>query len=368
MAILRFARSASSFFFCSFLALFVALSFQQDVWSDKSGGEILIDLGQELALEELVPEGHTALRGHITSTSGQIAMASVLSMAGTCWIEGANGESPERILLVDGGYIPAEVKNGYKVRTGADGAIKLKFIDAGTGGSTPDRSTLTIHADSEVLLDRTLLSPKRSQLEARSTGRRIKIIVGWIDSFIDPNEKSIQTDFETPFGVAAVKGTRPSISVQRNGSVSITLKSGALFLEGSFSGGTLGKTVVNLSAGQDLTMLADNDQALFSVSDRSKGQIQIISNYLDTILTAGNDLALIATGNGEAMLISNTGKYTVKLPNGKTIDVNPGDAITIKLSPKTKTYVVSKDADIKKIWKRKIKQADENREASPRRK
>ena len=99
--------------------------------------------------------------------------------------------------VVGGSVFPGDV-----VHTGA-GTATMLFTD-GTQVELKEKTTLTVR-------EQTLVAVGGKKPE-KPIGRKIKVLAGNIWTNVIPNPQ-IATEFETPSGVAAVKGTTLTISV-----------------------------------------------------------------------------------------------------------------------------------------------------------
>ena len=109
----------------------------------------------------------------------------------------------------------------------------------------PDDSTLTLKPKSEIqILEKSL--PKATP-DGKTIGRRIRLLVGDMVTQVVPN-KNVQTDFETPSGTAAVRGTGVMLSVNPvTGAATLTVTEGTVqFFNAA------GQVQLTLTAGQSV--------------------------------------------------------------------------------------------------------------------
>lgn len=136
---------------------------------------------------------------------GQDRLAQLSKASGEVKITRADGSVEEAKQVgprVRGGSVFA----GDVIATGADGSTTVAFSD----GTLVDLAASTSITVEEKDLSALVASGKSD----RPIGRTIKVLAGDIFSEIADNP-SVATEFETPSGVAAVKGTKLSISVGR---------------------------------------------------------------------------------------------------------------------------------------------------------
>lgn len=129
------------------------------------------------------------------------------------------------------------VKGEVKVTRAGDGRVDLAeqrgprvtnssvfpgdIVATGAGSSSTvvfsDGSTLELKESSKLTVQEIDLKALQSAGRAQKPiGRRIRVLAGDVVANVIPNAQ-IATEFETPSGVAAVKGTTLSISVSRSG-------------------------------------------------------------------------------------------------------------------------------------------------------
>ncbi len=139
---------------------------------------------------------------------GQDRVASLSKVSGSVEItrakDGAKDEARQVGPRVRGGSVFA----GDIVATLAGASATMVFGD-GTKVDLSESTSLTVR---EVDLSAMVIAGQRD----KPLGRRIKILAGDVYSEIVENP-GVLTEFETPSGVAAVKGTKLSISVGRPG-------------------------------------------------------------------------------------------------------------------------------------------------------
>ncbi len=139
---------------------------------------------------------------------GQDRVAQLSKVSGPVEItraaDGAKDQARQVGPRVRGGSVYA----GDVVATLAGGTATMAFGD-GTRVEMAESTSLTVR---EVDLSAMVIAGQRE----KPLGRRIKILAGDVYSEIVENP-GILTEFETPSGVAAVKGTKLSISVGRPG-------------------------------------------------------------------------------------------------------------------------------------------------------
>ncbi len=140
--------------------------------------------------------------------AGQDRVAQLSKVSGTVEItravDGAKDQARQVGPRVRGGSVYA----GDIVATLAEAGATVSFND-GTTLEMAENTSLTIR---EIDLSAMVLAGQRD----KPLGRRIKILAGDVYSEIVENP-GLLTEFETPSGVAAVKGTRLSISVGGTG-------------------------------------------------------------------------------------------------------------------------------------------------------
>jgi hypothetical protein len=98
----------------------------------------------------------------------------------------------------NGSVFPGDI-----VQTGPAGAATMLFSD-GTQVELKEKTSLTVREQDLVAV--------AGKKPAKPVGRKIKVLAGNIWTNVVPNPQ-IATEFETPSGVAAVKGTTLTISV-----------------------------------------------------------------------------------------------------------------------------------------------------------
>lgn len=119
----------------------------------------------------------------------------------------------------------AEIRDEDRIKTGAGAQAVVIF---------PDASKFTLKENSEIqVLQKTLPKPTP---EGNTVGRRIKILVGDLVSEV-MQSKDIRTDFETPAGSAAVRGTALRLVVDgARKSLQVSVEEGTVrFLSGEYS-------------------------------------------------------------------------------------------------------------------------------------
>ena len=118
------------------------------------------------------------------------------------------------------GRVEAARQVGPRVRGGS--IFPADEIAAGAGASATlvytDGSRFQLAANSRVVVEKEvdLAAELRAGKAEAPIGRRIRLLAGEIYSEIAPNPQVV-TKIETPSGVAAVRGTRFRISVDRDG-------------------------------------------------------------------------------------------------------------------------------------------------------
>ncbi len=137
---------------------------------------------------------------------GQERVAQLSKAAGGVSITRAADGSVEQARQVGPRVRGGSVFAGDEVATGAGASASMVFSD-GTKVDLAEGTTLTVQ---EVDFSALVAAGERD----KPVGRVIKILAGEIYSEIADNP-SIATEFETPSGVAAVKGTKISITVGR---------------------------------------------------------------------------------------------------------------------------------------------------------
>ncbi len=125
----------------------------------------------------------------------------------------ASGEV--KITRAADGSVEEAKQVGPRVRGGS--VFAGDVIATGAGGSTTvafsDGTLVDLAADTRITVEEKDLSALVAAGKSdRPIGRTIKVLAGDIFSEIADNP-SVATEFETPSGVAAVKGTKLSISV-----------------------------------------------------------------------------------------------------------------------------------------------------------
>lgn len=140
----------------------------------------------------------------------------------------------------------------------------------------PDDSTVTLKENSQIqILQKQLPS---ANPDGKTIGRRIRLLVGEMVTDVVPN-KNIQTDFETPSGTAAVRGTAGTISVNpATGAVTITVTEGTFHFYNSS-----GQVLFSLQAGQSaqFSIAADGGLSVMALGTPITGQIGDTNVRLD---------------------------------------------------------------------------------------
>ena len=139
--------------------------------------------------------------------AAQDRVAQLSQAEGTVTITRATDQSVDEARQMGPRVRNGSVFTGDVVATGADGGATMVFTDGSEVKLKPD-TRLTVR---EVDFSQLMAAGEAD----KPVGRVIQVIAGDIWTHVAPNPQ-VATEFETPSGVAAVKGTTLTISVDRD--------------------------------------------------------------------------------------------------------------------------------------------------------
>lgn len=134
-------------------------------------------------------------------------VAQLAKVTGDVSIQRAVGGMVEKASMAGSRVKNSSIYGGDVVTTSAASSAKVAFPD-GTTVDLKEGTSLTIQ---EVDYSKVATAVKRD----KPIGRTVRLITGSIWTKLNPNPK-IATSFETPSGVAAVKGTEFGLTVDKN--------------------------------------------------------------------------------------------------------------------------------------------------------
>ncbi len=159
---------------------------------------------------------------------------------------------------------------GPRVKNGSVFAGEVVATD-GTGTATlwfSDGSEINLKPGTKLMIQElNFTALVASGQKDKQAGRKIKILAGNIFSHIVPNPQ-IATEFETPSGVAAVKGTELELSVDSDGSGDVKTTEGTVWFTTDSSGVVVklhkgfGARFARSRSGIDILARGDNPGAL----------------------------------------------------------------------------------------------------------
>jgi hypothetical protein len=202
--------------------------------------------------------------------------------------------------VVEVRQIGPRVRNGSvfgkdEVRTGADSSATVLFGDG---------SHVYLKADTALTIEEQDLSALLESGKAkRPFGRTIRVLAGDAWANIAPNEE-VATKFETPNGVAAVKGTRIHIRVDEP--------------ENAGSGGSGDPMAGEL----DWSVLIET----------LEGSLHFRNDSMELDIEDGYGIVVVLTGPGKFSIMAlgtNPGILNILLPDGRTLSMNPGSSLNV---------------------------------------
>lgn len=208
------------------------------------------------------------------------------------------------------------VYSGDEVLTGADGTCSLLF---------PDGSVMKLEtASTDLLITEGALEEKArvGRAAGKTSGRRVKVVAGTVRAIITP-QTAIYTEFETPSGVAGVKGTTLTVTVA-NGIVTIRVENGSVVFSN-----TVLNTSVDLLDGQSLTVSYDAATGRLHLSVASAADAPLNLDVGGTIvhLTTGDGLDLSSNPDGSTGIRATDGTLEVTNPDGTNRTLEPGQSM-----------------------------------------
>ncbi len=162
-------------------------------------------VGRRSVLALSLPVLLLALR---TSALAEERVAQLSKADGTVSITRAGDGKVEEARMAGPRVRNGSVFAGDIVSSGPGGTATMLFTD-GSQVEIKEKTSLTVHEVDLVAL-------ARGAKPAKPIGRKIKVLAGNIWTNVIPNPQ-IATEFETPSGVAAVKGTTLTIGVGGEG-------------------------------------------------------------------------------------------------------------------------------------------------------
>ena len=139
-----------------------------------------------------------------TVASAQERVAQLSKVSGKVLVTRSADGKPEEATQAGPRVRNGSVSGGDVVSTAPGASATLVFTD-GTQVELKEKTALTIQeVDQSALV--------KSGKTSKPIGRRIRVLAGNIWTNVSPNPQ-VATEFETPSGVAAVKGTTFTISV-----------------------------------------------------------------------------------------------------------------------------------------------------------
>jgi hypothetical protein len=164
------------------------------------------------------PEGNMNFAS--LKTAGIVVAILLLAAAGAMAQERAaqltKVDGPVSITRVTDGSVDQATQMGPRVKNGSVFAGDVVKTDSGAKATLvfSDGSELKLEPQTSLTISEVDLSTvAAAAAEGRTTGRRIKVLAGKVWADVVPGS-AILTEFETPSGVAAVKGTSLSIEVE----------------------------------------------------------------------------------------------------------------------------------------------------------
>jgi hypothetical protein len=208
--------------------------------------------------------------------SGQLS-----KVAGGVTITGTDGKTVREAKQVGPRVINGSLFGGEVLSTDDSGAATLLFSD-GTSVDLKPKTRLTVQE-----MDFSAL--QKAGKKEKPFGRKVRILAGNVFTKVAPNPQ-IATEFETPSGVAAVKGTEIDFAVEEDGSSDISTTEGVVDLRTEDAG-------------------------------------------LQVDLVKGNSVSLRKTKSGLRFVAGsrNVGALSLRLPNGETLSVGPGSALDARI-------------------------------------
>lgn len=172
----------------------------------------------------------------------------------------------------------------------------------------PDDSTLTLKAKSEIqILEKSL--PKATP-DGKTIGRRIRLLVGDMVTQVVPN-KNVQTDFETPSGTAAVRGTGVVFHVDPvTGNAVVTVTEGTVQFFNSDN-----QLLVTLSAGQS---------AQFAIGADGGLQVDILADAGSLVSGSLGDTPAQFNAGDQLRVDVRDGQVQAQVINGDVNVLGPG--------------------------------------------
>lgn len=145
--------------------------------------------------------------------AGAAKIAEIQAFEGEVSIQGAAGPARTPTLVakrVRGGSL----YNGDTVSTQGGGSVEVLFLD-GSKVTAPEKSRIQVREEKLA----------RPTDKGQTVGRKIKILAGKVVGSVQPS-KNVVTEFETPAGVAAVRGTTLEVGYDGRNRMSLVQRDG----------------------------------------------------------------------------------------------------------------------------------------------
>ncbi|MBI3271949.1 MAG: FecR domain-containing protein [Planctomycetes bacterium] len=244
-------------------------------------------------------------------------IAQVNDFSGEVKIKNAKTGELKALAKVGSKIKNSAIYSGDEVLTGADGTTSILF---------PDGSLLRVDApQSDVVISEGGLDEKArvGRAAGKTVGRKVKVLAGKIWSDVKP-QTSIFTEFETPSGVAAVKGTTVAVSVTGT-TAGVHVDGGSVLF---FN--TAVNTNATLLSGQEISVNFNPVSGLlsFSVVNDAGAPLSVVLPGGTINMTTGDGVGITLNANGTYGIAVTSGTVEVTQQDGTTGTFNAGQSTT----------------------------------------